>query len=191
MIDHRRIQSGFTYFGVLFLVTLISIGLSGAATVWHVEQIRQKEKELIFIGQQYADAIASYYENTPSSTKAYPKNVSDLLSDKRGVKIKRHLRRPWTDPFTGKSNWGLISTNKGGIAGIYSLGLGMPLKQSGFEENLEEQLSGKSSYREWKFLYLPDGIPILRGDPEHIADELKKEAEYYSANEVVILEEVQ
>lgn len=188
---HRSTQSGFTYFGVLFLVTLISISLSGAAIVWHVEQQRQKEKELIFIGQQYAAAIASYYENTPGVTKAYPKKITDLLADKRGIKIKRHLRKPFSDPITGKSNWGLVNTNKGGFAGIYSLGQGIPLKQSGFEESLDEQLSGKSSYKEWKFLYIPDGVPILSGTLQHITEELKKEAEYYSANETVILEEDQ
>lgn len=146
-------QHGFTYFGVLFAVALIGLALSGAALVWQVEQQREKERELLFIGQQYIDAIASYYHAAPGGNKKYPRKLADLLRDPRYLTIKRHLRKPWHDPFTHKAEWGLVYTKQGGIAGIYSLAAGTPLKQAGFGM-LESLLAGKTSYGDWQFIYI-------------------------------------
>jgi type II secretory pathway pseudopilin PulG len=144
---------GYTYFGVLFIVALISLALSGAALVWKVEQQREKERELLFIGQQYINAIASYYHAAPGGNKKYPRDISELLRDPRYPFIKRHLRKPWRDPMTLSKEWGLVRTKQGGIAGIYSLSSSMPLKQAGFGL-LEALLGGKSSYQQWQFIYI-------------------------------------
>jgi len=165
MASCNRSQSrGYTYFGVLFAVALIGLSLAGAAAVWRIQQQREKERELIFIGRQYINAITSYYHAAPGGAKKYPRDMAELLRDPRYPNIKRHLRKPWRDPLTGSSRWGVVRTKQGGIAGIYSLAEGTPLKQAGFGM-LDSLLSGKTSYRDWRFIYIaaiddkPEGSP--------------------------------
>lgn len=146
-------QKGYTYFGLLFVIALIGLALTGASVVWQIEQQRDKERELLFVGQQYMNAIASYYHAAPGGNKKYPRTINDLLRDPRYPMVKRHLRRPWRDPLTLSREWGFVYTRQGGIAGIYSLAKGAPLKQAGFGV-LEPLLSGKGSYQEWKFIYI-------------------------------------
>lgn len=148
-----KTQHGYTYFGVLFVVALIGLALAGAAQVWKIQQQREKERELLFIGQQYIDAIDSYYNAAPGGAKKYPRSMEELLRDPRYPNIKRHLRKPWRDPMTGKIEWDLLRTSQGGIAGIRSVAEGVPLKQAGFG-TLETLLAGKPSYRDWKFIYV-------------------------------------
>jgi type II secretory pathway pseudopilin PulG len=144
---------GYTYFGVLLAVALIGLSLAGAAAIWKVLQQREKERELLFVGQQYIDAISSYYHAAPGGAKKYPRNMTELLRDPRYPNIKRHLRKPWRDPLTGSSQWGIVLTKQGGIAGIYSQAEGTPLKQAGFGA-LDALLAGKPSYRDWRFIYI-------------------------------------
>lgn len=148
-------SAGFTYFGFLFLVMLIGLGLAGASLILRVQDQRQKEQELLFVGQQYIDAIGSYYNSASGISKKYPQRIADLLQDTRFLTVKRHLRKPWNDPLTNKEKWGIVYTNLGGIAGFYSLTQGRPLKQTGFLGELNDKFTGKSSYREWRFVYLP------------------------------------
>lgn len=149
------VQHGYTYFGVLFMVTLVSLSLTGASAVWQVQQQRQKERLLLFIGQQYVDAIASYYNAAPGGVKRYPKTLEDLLRDPRYPTVKRHLRRLWQDPFALTDDWGIIRTKQGNIAGIYSLSERKPIKQAGFGElMLEHAYASKPRYRDWKFVYI-------------------------------------
>lgn len=53
-------QLGFTYIGVLMLVAIAGIGLAGVGIVWHQDAQREREKELLFIGDEYRQAIGSY-----------------------------------------------------------------------------------------------------------------------------------
>lgn len=150
----KRYTTGFSYFGVLFVVVLIGLALSGASVILQFQLQRQKEQQLLFIGKQYINAIDSYYNAGPGAVFEYPKTIAELLRDPRYPDIKRHLRKPWLDPFTMKSDWVLIRTNKGGIAGISSQANGTPIKQAGFgNEDLDRLLDGKTSYQQWRFIY--------------------------------------
>lgn len=151
--DSSVSQRGYTYFGLLFVVTLIGLGLAGAAMVWKIQQQREKERELLFVGQQYIDAIASYYHAAPGGAKKYPRSMEDLLRDPRFPNIKRHLRKPWRDPLTGSREWEIVYTKEGGIAGVHSRAEGTPLKQAGFG-TLDQLLAGKASYADWRFIYV-------------------------------------
>ncbi len=150
-----KCHNGYTYFGILFIIALIGLSLSGAAMIFQVEQQREKERELLFIGQQYIAAISSYYHAAPGGFKIYPKKMEDLLRDPRYPTVKRHLRKPWRDPLTGQDKWGLVYTQQGGIAGIYSFSNGRPLKKTGFGA-LEVFLANKEKYTEWRFLYITE-----------------------------------
>jgi type II secretory pathway pseudopilin PulG len=124
-------QSGFTYLYVLMLIALIGLGLSAAGTVWRTDAQRAREAELLFVGNQYRQAIRSYYELNPAQPRL-PQSISDLLQDDRRPDIVRHLRRAYRDPLT-HSEFELIRSPDGqGIIGVYSPATGRPFKTAGF-----------------------------------------------------------
>ena len=178
LIYCKHYLKGYTYFGVLFVVVLIGLALSGASGVWQFQLKRQKEQQLLFIGNQYTQAIASYYHGAPGGIKHYPKTIAELLRDSRYPTIKRHLRKPWLDPFTMKGDWVLIRTKQGGIAGVSSVASGKPIKQTRFgNEALDRLLGGKTSYQQWKFIYIAatDENPKIISDNNVDSDEAEQE----------------
>jgi len=144
---------GYAYLAILLFIAISGIALSTAATVWHEEARREKEQELLFVGEQFRRAILQYYENSPG-IKKYPLTLQDLPRDVRQPGIRRYLRQVYRDPMTGKSQWGLVQAPGGGIMGVYSLADGVPIKQSLFPEHLAA-FEGKGTYRDWTFVYAP------------------------------------
>lgn len=144
-----KFNNGFTYIGLLLFIAIAAIGLSVAGMGWQYQIRAEKEKQLLFVGAEFRNAINSYYASTPEVAKVYPASLNDLLLDKRIPNIKRHLRRIYLDPMTGKADWGLV-TQQGRIVGIYSRSILAPFKQKGF--NLAEaKFAGAKSYRDWIF----------------------------------------
>lgn len=150
----RGHQKGFTYLLALFALGSAGVLAVKAAPIIETYERREKEAELIFIGQQFRQAIGSYYQSTPGTIKRYPSTLEDLLIDNRFVGIKRHLRRIYTDPITRQAHWGIVRGVDGGIAGVYSLNEGLPLKQGGFAV-IDSGMGGAQSYKDWKFIYAP------------------------------------
>lgn len=163
----RSPSQGFTFFGLMFVVTLVGLALTGASTVWQVQQQRYKEQQLLQIGKQYRDAIRSYYQASPGGHWEYPRKLSDLLLDPRYPTIKRHIRKLWRDPMTRNSNWGLVLDAQGGIAGIYSRAQGKPVTQPdlSFGEQVGRTTKAKS-YADWKFMY-SEGLPVEKSAASH------------------------
>ncbi len=147
-----RSYSGFTYLGVLFAVALMGALLASIATVYHQVQQREREEQLLFVGKQFSQAIAAYYENSPGVAKQFPRALESLVEDKRFPFTRRYLRRIFYDPFTGSTDWGLVKGPDGGITGVYSKSSEEPLKKANFGEKLA-QFEGKSHYSDWQFLY--------------------------------------
>lgn len=141
---------GFTFIGILIIIALSGIALSTVGIVWHQTIQREKERELLFIGDQYRAAIYSYYESTPSGAKQYPKKLEDLLLDNRFPVIKRHIRRLYNDPMTTKQPWGLIK-QQDYILGVYSLSTQQTIKKTGFP-TIYESFAETTTYDEWKFV---------------------------------------
>jgi type II secretory pathway pseudopilin PulG len=154
----QRFQSGFTYIGVLVLVAILGITAAGTADVWHTARKQEAERELLFIGSQYRQAIARYYEQSPGSVKTFPKSLKDLLRDPRTPGMKRHLRRPFPDPVTGREEWGLVKGPAGEIMGVFSLSEETPLKKANFRK-ADANLENKQKYAEWTFVYTPTRSP--------------------------------
>src|SRR4051812_2430298 len=112
---------GFTYIGLLIIVAVMGMGLAAFGELYSRSAQREKERELLFVGNEYRQAIASYYLKSPGQ-RAYPKSLDQLLEDKRFPMPMRHLRRLYADPITGSKDWGLVEPTKGaGIVGVYSL----------------------------------------------------------------------
>ena len=111
-------QRGFTYLGVLLAIALLGLGLTAASGVWVTTARHQRMEQLEWVGQQFVQAIGSYYESSPGRVKAYPRAFEDLLQDKRYASVRRHLRQVYVNPFSGAADWEPIGAPDGGIRGV-------------------------------------------------------------------------
>jgi type II secretory pathway pseudopilin PulG len=150
----RRKQQGFTYLALMIVVAVGGAVLASIGELTSHAMQRDKEAELLFVGQQYREAIAAYYERSPGGAKRYPGKLEDMLQDTRYPTAQRYLRRPYPDPITGKADWGLVQAPDGGIMGVYSLSEEPPIKSGAFFKR-DESFSDARRYADWKFFYLP------------------------------------
>ena len=147
-------QRGFTYLGFLLFVAIAGAGLAAFADIASHTAQREKEAELLFRGEQYRDAIASYYKKE----QRYPKALTELLEDKRFPMPVRHLRRLYRDPITGEDDWGLVEAPGGGVMGVFSRSAEAPVKSGNFSERNRE-FGEATTYADWKFIHSPPGLP--------------------------------
>ena len=138
---------------MLVLVVLLGLAAGMAGQSLGALLQREREAELLWRGQQYRQALASYYGFRQGAQGAFPSKLEDLLRDPRSPAVIRHLRRLYNDPMTGKE-WELIKDQGGRISGVRSTSELAPFQQTGFPGGLEE-FEGKSSYREWEFVFVP------------------------------------
>ena len=144
---------GFTYVGLLIALAIIGGASAAVLSAGSTMQRRMAEEELLFVGAQFRQAFRSYYESAVSVPR-YPATLEALLQDPRPQVAKRHLRKIFHDPLTGKAEWGLIPAPGGGIMGVHSLAEGKPIKQANFEQAFA-LFEGKGSYLEWSFAWVP------------------------------------
>lgn len=142
-------QAGFSYLFVLMLIALIGMGLAAAGTLWRTDAQRAREADLLFIGEQYRQAIRSYYELEPAQPRL-PQSIDELLEDNRRPNIVRHLRRAYRDPITGGELEIIRAPDTKGILGVYSQSAGTPFKKTGFLQELQH-FSEAGSYSDWRF----------------------------------------
>src|SRR5262245_30956541 len=150
-------QAGFTYLTVMFIVAILLGGLAIVGETWETSARREKEVELLFIGNQYRRAIGLYYLSTPGVVKAYPRTIEDLLKDPRQPGTVRHLRKLFPDPMTGKP-FVYIKGADGGIQGVASTSDEVPLKVANFRVR-DAIFEGTQKYSEWKFISTPPAAP--------------------------------
>lgn len=138
-------QRGFTYLTALLLVAAVGSSLAAVGGLWSQASQREKESELLWIGEQFRQAIGLYYQRSPGAAKRYPEKLEDLLEDRRFLTVQRYLRRIYVDPMTSKGQWDLIAAPGGGIMGVRSLSDGRPVRERG----------GARRYADWTFIYEP------------------------------------
>jgi len=148
MSSGRR-QRGFTYLCALLLVAVAGAGLAAISELWSHARQREKEAELLWIGNQFKQAIGLYYQRSPGAMKRYPEKLEDLLEDRRFVNTQRYLRRIYTDPMTGKADWEVIVAPSGGIMGVHSPSRAKPIS------SVEKAVT----YADWRFIYKPPAAP--------------------------------
>ncbi len=151
-------QWGFTYIGLLMVMAVAGIGMAGVGIVWHQDAQREREKELLFIGNEYRKAIGSYYENSLGAAKQFPATLEDLIADRRFPNTKRHLRKLYSDPMAFGKPWQLV-LQQGQIIGVYSESKQTPIKKIGFQPPYET-FGEAAEYSDWKFIYTLGSIPI-------------------------------
>jgi type II secretory pathway pseudopilin PulG len=154
LLTQKARARGFTYIGLLIAIVVTGIGLAVAGPVSHTLQMRDKERELLFVGDQFRRAIAMYYEQSPGGLKQYPKKLEELLRDNRYPNVQRYLRKLYVDPLTGKKEWGLVEQPGIGILGVYSLSDQSPVKTANFPTAYQSFRAAKK-HSDWKFVYLP------------------------------------
>ena len=121
-------QGGFAYLGLLAFIVLFGLALSAAAVVWSKATQREREEELLFVGQEFRAAIGRYRERNQARADRLPRELTDLLQDDTQVPTQRYLRKVYADPLTGKPDWGIIAAPTGGIMGVYSQSTDKPIK---------------------------------------------------------------
>jgi type II secretory pathway pseudopilin PulG len=144
-------MQGFTYLGVLILVAVMGVALAAAGEIWHTASQREKEQQLLFVGDQFRRAIGRFEAHTPGQARRHPLSLDELLKDPRYPETRRYLRRIYLDPMTGKAEWGLITGPDGEIFGVHSLSEAEPIKKARFRL-ADKAFEGKLKYSDWVFM---------------------------------------
>lgn len=145
-------QSGFTFIGLLIIISISGIVLSAVGIVWQQDVQRNKEQELLYLGDQYRRAITSYYESSPSGGKQFPQKLTQLVLDKRFPTVKRHIRTLYANPISADKTWTLIK-EQGQIKGVTTPSSDKPIKVAGFDDAYKTFEKAKS-YADWKFIHI-------------------------------------
>lgn len=149
--SHRIGQNGAALLTVLVMVVVAGLAAAKGGQALGALLQREREAELLWRGQQYQQAIARYCGVRQGAPQMFPSQLEDLVRDPRFPGIVRHLRRLYPDPMTG-AEWELVKDPAGRIVGVRSTSTLKPFQKAGFPKGLED-LEGKSSYREWEFVF--------------------------------------
>ena len=150
-----RRQGGYALMSVLLVIVLMGIALAEASNSWSNLRQRDREEELLRVGDKIREAIGNYYNQSPGDVKQFPQTLEDLLHDDRFPTPRRYLRKIHDDPMTGRPYWGTLHAPSGGIMGIYSLSAARPFKTPNFKP-VYESVARKKHYIEWIFAYTPE-----------------------------------
>lgn len=147
----RRGQSGFAFLWVLLAVAMLGLLMATAADVVSVQQRRDRELELLYVGREFRTALRQYHDCVKcGETQDYPRTLDDLLRDPRSAAAgQRYLRKIYFDPMTGSRDWGVVRSGSG-IVGVYSKSTARPLMQRGFDGE-EMGFNDSTSYAAWVF----------------------------------------
>ena len=157
--ESSRYQSGYILVGLLILIMVAGYALAAAGTKFSEARKREREQELLKVGDTIRKAIGNYYNQTPGVVKQYPPNLEALLKDERFPQPKRYLRKLYLDPVTQREGWGILEAPSGGVMGVYSLSAAKPYKTKNFRL-MYRHFENKKYYGEWYFAYVP--LPISK-----------------------------
>lgn len=154
-------EQGFGLIGLLIFIAILSLASSSVLMLGQAMQRRWAEDQLLYIGDQYRQAIQQYAAATPLGQPRYPASLEALLKDPRYPGTRRYLRQLYSDPITGGNDWVLMLAPEGGIMGVHSASPREPIKQGNFAPQYAD-FAGKRSYGEWEFSAYPGGLPSGR-----------------------------
>ena len=158
-----RGSRGFVLIGVLIALALTA--LLAVHTGQRLADTRQRENEaeLLFVGEQYRQAIMSYWRASPVGMRSWPGRLEDLVEDRRSAVPRRHLRKLYADPLSPETPWGLLNQG-GGVIGVYSLAPGTPFRQTGFSV-AQRGFDGAQRYADWRFVAELPSAPAAPAGP--------------------------
>jgi type II secretory pathway pseudopilin PulG len=118
----------------MMVLTLMLIALTAAVPDIMTQGRREREKELIFRGGQYARAIALFHRQF----NRYPTSIKELLKRTNGYRFLRHA---YPDPMTRSGKWRLIHATATGAV-LDSKTLAPPGGKKGTKPGEEGQSGG-------------------------------------------------
>lgn len=154
--------------GVVLLGLVVALAVASLAALNFTEsgvmtRQREREQQLLWVGQQYRQALESYYLATPGPAKFLPVRLEDLIRDPRFPQPVRHLRQLYADPLAPDIPWGVVKRGSQ-IIGIYSQADGTPIRRSDMPRGLES-LAQASSYADWRFIFMPRTVVSAASAP--------------------------
>lgn len=147
---------GYTYLFVLFVIAGLGLVSARAGQVWQTAAQREREAELLAIGVEMARALARYQNETPAGQSPMPTRLEQLVEDRRFPVPRRHLRRIYRDPLSGRAEWGLEKVGDV-IVGIHSLSQQAPLRRVDLPLELGDAARSAAKYSDWVFR---PGLPV-------------------------------
>jgi type II secretory pathway pseudopilin PulG len=152
--DNRAKQRGFSYLFLLIIVAVLGIAAANAVSLGVNASRRDAEFELLAIGAEFENALRSYRAAGVAGTRAGPRDLEDLLLDRRIAITRRHLRKIYADPLTGRQEWGVVRQPDGLIVGVYTMAPGIPIKRAGFDAH-RASFENAERYAQWVFSAAP------------------------------------
>jgi type II secretory pathway pseudopilin PulG len=147
---HRAPEGGFVLIGVLIVLALAALGAVQTGQRLADTRQRANEEELLYIGEQYRQAIESYWRMSPGPVRTLPMRLEDLVQDPRFVQPRRHLRKLYADPLAPEVPWGELKSGNA-LVGIYSQAPGVPFRQAGFTAE-QPGFANAQRYADWHFV---------------------------------------
>jgi type II secretory pathway pseudopilin PulG len=152
-------QNGMAMVAVTILVLTASLSLLLVTSNARQERQRLREAELLFIGAQFTQAFESYSKPIDGAGVQFPADLKDLLLDTRSGIERRHLRRIYDDPMTGKNVWGLLRDQRG-VIGVHSTSQSPPLRKAGFSSR-QDFFKNAKGYNDWVFLAAAPSVAVV------------------------------
>jgi hypothetical protein len=133
----RGTESGFALAALLVTIAVMMVGMSVAAPTWRYVVQNDKEQELIFRGNQIADAIQRYQAKNGN---AVPASLEVLVKGK-------YLRKLYTDPMTKDGEWRLIHQGEAMVPGArpQQAGIGAGARRRREQQRQERQAQRRRS----------------------------------------------
>jgi len=136
--------------GVLIVLALAALGAVQTGQRLIDARQRANEEELLFVGEQYREAIQSYWRASPRGVHSWPVQFDDLIEDRRFPETRRHIRKLFADPMSPQTPWGVVRQGNA-LIGVYSKASGMPFRQTGFS-SLQKGFEDAQTYDAWRFV---------------------------------------
>ncbi len=175
----RQPAGGYTLVALVVIVAVMNVLVAAALPMWSGVMQRERERELIFRGLQYAEAIRVFQMRFGR----FPNTLDELIEVR-----PRSIRRLWTDPMNEEGGWGLIfaqaaqQPGQRGQAVVAPEAGGAPsqgrdgrdegrIRTSGPIVGVHSRSDGQgkrsflggSSYKQWMFTV--DLVPVAAVDP--------------------------
>ncbi len=103
--EARGGELGVIFIWVLVSLFVLAVLLMAAAQPASILMRREREKELIFRGQEYTEAIRRYMMENHGT---FPTHLKDLMKP-GGPKRIRYMRHLYPNPFAKDGKWGLLA----------------------------------------------------------------------------------
>lgn len=147
-------QRGYILVVTMFMAFIVAVLLIALTRWWQAEARREKERELLFVGQQFRTALAGYAAASPPGATPRPAALAELLKDDRDGTVHRHLRRIYIDPMTATDAWGLDLAEDGTVLAVHSRSESRPITPDGSSPRFRA-FEGTTRYSQWRFGVFP------------------------------------